>query len=190
MRREESIRGINAWLLCRALFLLSACAPVQPTVQPIVQVEPPATASPTTLPAEPADDIAPASEQNAVADIVGVTVSGQPGAYQFGVTISSPDTGCDRYADWWEVVSADGDLVYRRILTHSHVAEQPFSRSGGPVEIQPQATVYIRAHMHPDGYGGVIFTGTVADGFATETDSIEFSPELETLAPQPGGCAF
>ncbi|MCB0054175.1 MAG: hypothetical protein KDE24_32035, partial [Caldilinea sp.] len=68
-----------------------------------------------------------------VADVFGVTVRGDDGAYQFSVEIASPDTGCNQYADWWEVLDSDGNLLYRRILTHSHVDEQPFIRSGGPV---------------------------------------------------------
>ena len=82
------------------------------------------------------------------ADVIGVQVSGAPGAYQFNVTIKSPDTGCQQYADWWEVVSEDGRLLYRRVLLHSHVDEQPFTRSGGPVPIQADTVVWVRAHEH------------------------------------------
>jgi hypothetical protein len=57
-------------------------------------------------------------------DVVRIEVEGKPGAYFFTVTLSSPDTGCARYADWWEVVSEDGRLLYRRVLAHS-----PTSRS-------------------------------------------------------------
>jgi hypothetical protein len=64
--------------------------------------------------------------------VVAVEVTGEPGARAFTVTVRSPDTGCERYADLWEVVSTDGDLRYRRVLAHSHVDEQPFTRSGGP----------------------------------------------------------
>jgi len=70
-----------------------------------------------------------------LADVLSVEVTGSPNAYQFSVKIASPDTGCEQYADWWEVLSEDGQLLYRRILLHSHVNEQPFVRSGGPVNI-------------------------------------------------------
>ena len=97
-------------------------------------------------------------------DIVSVEVSGTENNYKFNVGISSPDTGCGQYANWWEVFSEDGQLLYRRILLHSHVSEQPFVRSGGPVDIAPNDVVYIRAHMNPVGYGGLLMTGTVQDG--------------------------
>jgi hypothetical protein len=44
-----------------------------------------------------------------VADVISVDVSGNEGAYQFSVGIRSPDTGCDQYADWWEVITGDGE---------------------------------------------------------------------------------
>jgi len=126
----------------------------------------------------------------ALADIVSVEVTGQSGAYQFAVEIRSPDLGCDQYADWWEIFLEDGTLVYRRILAHSHVGEQPFTRSGGPVEIQPDTVVLVRAHMHPDGYGGQVLEGTVDGGFTTVEISTEFAQGLEDRAPLPDGCGF
>ena len=45
---------------------------------------------------------APSLENSVVADVTAVEVRGEEGAYTFSVTVSSPDTGCDQYADWWE----------------------------------------------------------------------------------------
>jgi len=63
------------------------------------------------------------------AKIISVEVSGVPDNYTFNVGVSSPDTGCDQYADWWEVITEEGELIHRRILAHSHVTEQPFVTS-------------------------------------------------------------
>lgn len=126
-----------------------------------------------------------------LADVTAVTTTGEPGAYTFSVTIASPDTGCDRYADWWEVVGEDGSLLYRRILAHSHVDEQPFTRSGGPVDIEGSTTVFVRAHMAPGGYGGAVLIGSVESGFELATDlDAAFGAELESSEPLPDNCAF
>lgn len=124
------------------------------------------------------------------ADVIGVQVSGTPGAYQFNVTIRSPDTGCQQYADWWEVVSEDGKLLYRRVLLHSHVDEQPFTRSGGPVPIQADTVVWVRAHMNAAGYGGTAFKGSVNAGFKQTLPDAAFAADLARQAPTPDGCDF
>ncbi len=124
------------------------------------------------------------------AAITGVTVSGSENSYTFAVTIKSPDTGCDQYADWWEIFNEDGDLIYRRILGHSHVDEQPFTRSGGSVEISSNTFVYIRAHMNNLGYGTTVFSGTVDGGFSMETIDVDLHEGIETTEPLPSNCAF
>lgn len=140
-----------------------------------------------------ATDDAPDPSADAVADVLEVEVSGSPGDYTFAVTLRSPDTGCERYADWWEVVDAEGALVYRRILAHSHVDEQPFTRSGGPVPVSADAELWLRAHMHgegtlPDGYGGQVLRGRVQDGFSP-ADATALAP-LHQVDPLPESCAF
>lgn len=124
------------------------------------------------------------------AQVTEVSISGDENAYTFNVTIKSPDTGCSQYADWWEVIGLDGSLIYRRILTHSHVDEQPFTRSGGPVEISKNTEVYVRAHMNNTGYGSAVFKGSVEAGFVSAQLTIDFAKELETADPLPEGCAF
>jgi hypothetical protein len=125
-----------------------------------------------------------------VADIVSVEVSGDDNNYQFSVGIKSPDTGCDQYADWWEILTEDGDLVYRRVLAHSHIDEQPFIRSGGPATITEDTEIIIRGHMNTTGYGGIAMKGTVKNGFNEAVIDPDFASEVENLEPQPGDCAF
>jgi len=122
--------------------------------------------------------------------VTAVEVSGSENSYTFNVTIKSPDTGCKQYADWWEVFDEEGKLLYRRILGHSHVDEQPFTRSGGPVAIPENQMVYVRAHMNPLGYGSYVFSGTVKDGFKEEVIGTSVARDLESTAPLPTDCAF
>ena len=124
------------------------------------------------------------------ASVTEVAISGEALNYQFAVTIASPDTGCDQYADWWEVVSGTGELLYRRVLLHSHVGEQPFTRSGGPVAIQANQTVWVRVHMNNTGYSTHALRGTVADGFVVTEAPNDFAQELQQQAPLPNGCNF
>ena len=158
------------------LGLMAACAP--PTL-PTVAVQAP-TATPSPQP----------EAASLGAGVTAVTVSGPADAYQFSVTVASPDTGCDRYADWWEVLSPEGELLYRRVLLHSHVAEQPFARSGGPVSITGETTVIVRAHMHPSGYLGAAVQGSPAVGFSPITLPSNFAEDLASIPPLPDGCAF
>jgi hypothetical protein len=122
------------------------------------------------------------------ADVAAVEVEGDVGDYTFSVTIESPDTGCEQYANWWEVVSPDGSrLIYRRILAHSHTDQQPFTRSGGPVVIAPDSTVVVRAHMNTVGYGGQALRGTPAGGFSAVDLPDDFGDEIDEASPD---CAF
>jgi len=119
---------------------------------------------------------------------VRVSVTGQEGSYQFNVTLQSPDTGCDQYADWWEIVDVEDELAYRRILAHSHVDEQPFARSGGPVGINKDDKIYIRGHMNNLGYGSLGLSGSVEEGFRRDTFNVSIN--LEKTDPLPDGCDF
>lgn len=123
-------------------------------------------------------------------EIIDVEVSGDENSYEFSVTIKSPDTGCDQYADWWEVFDLNGKLIYRRILAHSHVSEQPFTRAGGPIKISKDLEVYVRAHMNNSGYGSKVFKGSVEKGLSSGNLDKEYAQDLEEVAPLPSRCDF
>jgi hypothetical protein len=162
-------------------------APAQaPSVEQFSDMAPPVAARKE----ERAMERAKSSGAAARADVVSVSVRGSARAYEFTVGIRSPDTGCAQYADWWEVVSEDGKLLYRRVLLHSHVDEQPFTRSGGPVPVEPDTVVWVRAHMNTAGYGGVAFKGSVKTGFARAEPPANFAAGLAKQAPLPDGCDF
>ncbi|MGD1860635.1 MAG: hypothetical protein ACFB0E_11775 [Leptolyngbyaceae cyanobacterium] len=132
-----------------------------------------------------------AAENPDFAVVTAVTATAQNSeAYTFAVTIESPDTGCEQYANWWEVVSEEGELLYRRILAHSHVDEQPFERSGGPVAIASDQTVIVRAHMYPTGYGTQAMEGNPDSGFQSTTLAADFATALADADPQPNDCTF
>ncbi|MEM9004432.1 MAG: hypothetical protein AAGE59_13025 [Cyanobacteria bacterium P01_F01_bin.86] len=163
------------------VFLLASC-----TTQPSASNDSP----PPTEPVASSQEETLSQGEAMFAQVTAVETTGNPSAYTFAVTLQSPDTGCDQYANWWEVVSAEGELLYRRILAHSHVDEQPFRRSGGPVAIAPDQTVIVRAHMDPQGYGTQAMQGTIATGFEEVTLQDGFATNLATAEPQPNGCAY
>ena len=129
-------------------------------------------------------------DDSSTAQVLKVEARGKPGEYNFAVTISSPDTGCEQYANWWEVISEDGQLLYRRILAHSHVDEQPFTRSGGSIPLQSDQIAIVRVHMHPFGYSNLGQKGTITEGFEATTLDSEFALELAQQEPLPTSCAF
>jgi hypothetical protein len=142
-----------------------------------------------------------ATGERPYANVVAVAVTGDPGAYSFAVTVESADIDCTQYADWWEVVSEGGMLLYRRILEHSHTDENEttdadapgntFTRSGGPVAADADEVLVVRAHMSNGGYNGMALSGTATDGFveAPEIDST-FAADIEDDEPLPAGCQF
>ena len=141
----------------------------------------------------PKDDFKPPPPAPEVpkADVTEVWVAGPPEATVFGVAIVSWDKGCEQYADWWEVVSEDGKLVQRKVMAHSHVDEQAFLRQGDPIPVDPNQTLWIRAHMNNGvGYAGQAMKGTVAKGFEPAEWPKGLGEGLEKVDPQPPPCMF
>ncbi|MEW7006864.1 MULTISPECIES: hypothetical protein [unclassified Lentilitoribacter] len=80
------------------------------------------------------------------------------GSYRFSVTVKHADEGWDHYADKWDVVDSDGNILGTRVLAHPHVNEQPFTRSLSNIEIPEDVKyVLIRAHDSVHKYGGKEF---------------------------------
>lgn len=77
----------------------------------------------------------------------------------FFVTVRHQDRGWDHYANRWEVLTFDGDVIATRTLLHPHVNEQPFMRSLSHVKIPAGVKkVIVRAHDSVHGYGGKTMT--------------------------------
>ncbi len=132
----------------------------------------------------------PVATLNNHAEIIAVSVTGGNGNYNFSVSVNSPDTGCNQYADWWEIISEEGHLISRRILLHSHVNEQPFSRSQNGVLVSQNRVLIIRAHMNTTGYGNQAFIGSIATGFESILLTNDFASDLAIKNPLPSNCAF
>ena len=98
---------------------------------------------------------------NADVTYVRAVESGE-GTWTFHVTVEHPDTGWEDYADGWDVVTPEGEVLkpdpesaFTRTLLHPHVDEQPFTRSQSGIVIPEGVTrVRVRAHDIVDGFGG------------------------------------
>lgn len=90
------------------------------------------------------------------ADVVAVDLrSSGGGTYSFNVTVRHADSGWEHYADKWDVLAPDGQVLGTRVLYHPHVDEQPFTRSLSGVAIPQEIDmVTVRAHDLVHGYGG------------------------------------
>jgi hypothetical protein len=144
----------------------------------------PQTATPTRTPASATPTAESPANGVANADVIYVrAVQTGENTWTFHVTVEHPDSGWEDYADGWDILTPDGEIVkpnpddpFTRLLLHPHVDEQPFTRSQGGIVIPPNAAqVTVRAHDLVDGYGGrqVIVNLTVESGpdFAVEQKS-------------------
>ncbi|NOQ76263.1 MAG: hypothetical protein GQ475_00445 [Methylococcaceae bacterium] len=103
-------------------------------------------------------------------------------------TIKSSDKDCEHYVNWWEAVSEDGQLLYRRILRHPHSNEQPFNRGGSTDTIKKETIFYVRAHIHPYGYSNKGMKGSVKSGFKPVIIPEGFAAALASSTDIPGPC--
>jgi hypothetical protein len=77
-----------------------------------------------------------------------------PQSCTFTVTLEHADQGWNHYANLWEVVTLDDQLLGARVLYHPHENEQPFTRSLSGVSIPAGVRqVKIRARDSVHGYG-------------------------------------
>ena len=83
----------------------------------------------------------------------------------FFVTVKHQDQGWEHFANRWEVLTPDGELIATRTLLHPHVNEQPFMRSLSHIKIPVGITnVVVRAHDSVHGYGGKTMNVEVNSG--------------------------
>ncbi len=109
-------------------------------------------------------------------------------SYSINATIKSSDKNCDHYVNWWEAVSEDGKLLFRRVLGHPHSKEQPFTRGGHAKSIKKDTVFFVRAHMHPFGYSNKGMKGSVKTGFESIEIPNGFATNLAGEGEMPTGC--
>jgi hypothetical protein len=139
----------------------------QPTDVPATSTSEPTEATKLTASAtpslEPQPPATPEEGGAGNADVLFVrAVQNADGRWTFHVTVEHPDSGWEDYADGWDVVTPDGEVLkvnpddrFTRLLLHPHETEQPFTRSQSGVVIPEGVTqVRVRAHDLVDGYGG------------------------------------
>ncbi len=69
-------------------------------------------------------------------------------------TVQHDDEGWKHYADRWEILDMQGNLLDTRVLMHPHT-EEPFTRSLPRVKIPAETKkIRVRAHDNIHGYGG------------------------------------
>ena len=89
------------------------------------------------------------------ADVVSAIAERTGDSWRFTATVRHADEGWEHYADSWEVLDPNGEVLAVRVLLHPHVGEQPFTRSLGDVFIPDDVTeVTVRARDSVHGYGG------------------------------------
>lgn len=77
------------------------------------------------------------------------------GMWTFETTVRHNDEGFDHYADAWQVVEPNGQIIAERVLTHPHDTEQPFTRSQAGIAISTDTTtVLVRAKCNVHNFGG------------------------------------
>ena len=97
----------------------------------------------------------PTGSRGGAADIASARAVCRDSVCRFLVEVRHADEGWKHYADRWEVLSPDGEVLATRVLRHPHVDEQPFTRALEAVRIPVGIErVKIRAHDSVHGYGG------------------------------------
>ncbi|MDY6941245.1 MAG: tetratricopeptide repeat protein, partial [Cyanobacteriota bacterium] len=121
------------------------------------------------------------------------------GKYKLSVKIQSPDKSCSRYADWWEVLSEEGELLGRKILDTPHEFERPFTTEK-TLSLDPKQTILVRAHFSDDlddnsNNGIDKYTTQAMKGKVGKPDSFEsirlparFAISVEKDGEQPTKC--
>ena len=89
------------------------------------------------------------------AEVIDVKVTAAASGFRFEVTVRHDNEGWDHYADRWEVLGPDGEVLAVRVLAHPHEYEQPFTRGLTGVEIAAGVR-RVRVHDSVHGEGAAV----------------------------------
>ena len=78
--------------------------------------------------------------------------------YHIDSTVQHADTGWDHYANAWEVLDENGNVLGKRVLHHPHVGEQPFTRSDTVTIPADVKAITVRANDSVHETGGKTVT--------------------------------
>lgn len=87
------------------------------------------------------------------ANVVAVEWRVMNGVHRFDVTLYHDDDGEEGYADWWQIETADGEVLARRDLLHSHGTRE-FTRSESVRLPDGVTCLVVRGHDQTHGFGG------------------------------------
>lgn len=90
------------------------------------------------------------------ADVIAATATQDiRGTWTVSAAILHADTGWEHYADRFDVLDDEGNVLGSRTLFHPHVDEQPFTRSLNALAIPDEVTtITVRAHDSVHELGG------------------------------------
>jgi len=92
------------------------------------------------------------------ADVLNATIKHLGGdRYRIDTTVKHEDAGWEHYADRWDVLDTEGNVLDSRVLAHPHDKEQPFTRSLTLTIPAGITSVIIRANDSVHGLGGIEF---------------------------------
>lgn len=92
------------------------------------------------------------------ADVVDGKISALgDGRYRIDATVLHADDGWDHYADRWDVLDSDGNVLGSRVLGHPHDNEQPFTRSLTLTLPPGTKLIRLQANDSVHGLGGKLF---------------------------------
>jgi hypothetical protein len=145
---------------------ISACTGSAQNPLPLQDTSPTAMASPTPdLPSTAEQSKLDLREANVIAASIEVLENND---YRFDVTLQHDDEGeAPSYADYWQVEDLNGNILGKRVLTHSH-GNEPFTRSKIIPIPDDIAILIVRGHDMMHGFGGQAIRINLSTG-ETET---------------------